>query len=99
LHNSNEARIVSSPRQASQEEFLVAVNLSNRPFIGVVEVANAVSFHEVTPEAGVPSADRGSAAGPKGGVFASFSVKPDSWYRASSCQKWLVAPWGGRSKA
>ena len=63
LHNSDEARIVSYLRRASQQEFLVAVNLSNRPFTGVVEVANTVSFHEVTPEAGVPSTDQQSRAG------------------------------------
>jgi len=63
LHNSDEARIVSYLRRTSQQEFLVAVNLSNRPFTGVVEVANTVSFHDVTPEADVPSTDKESRAG------------------------------------
>ncbi len=62
LHNSDEARVVSYLRRASQEEFLVAVNLSNRPFTGVVEVANAGSFHEVTLEAGVPSTGENNPA-------------------------------------
>lgn len=63
LHNSEESRVVTYLRRAAQEEFLVAVNLSNRPFAGVVEVANAASLHEVTPEAGRASAGKDSPAG------------------------------------
>jgi glycosidase len=50
LHNSNEARVLTYLRKAVDEEFLVALNLSNRPFGGTVEVANGTSFHEVTPD-------------------------------------------------
>jgi cyclomaltodextrinase / maltogenic alpha-amylase / neopullulanase len=52
LHNSDEGRVVTYLRKAAHEEFLVAVNTSNRPFAGTVEVANGPAFHEVTPGIG-----------------------------------------------
>jgi hypothetical protein len=63
LHNSDETRVASYLRRGGQEEFLAAVNLSNRPFTGAVEVANPGSFHEVTPGAGIPSMRQGNPAG------------------------------------
>lgn len=47
LHNSDEARIITYLRRAGDEEILVAVNLSNRPFVGMVEVSGAASFTEI----------------------------------------------------
>jgi len=55
LHNSDEGRVVTYLRKAAQEEFLVAVNTSNRPFTGTVEVANGPAFHDVTPGTGTSS--------------------------------------------
>ena len=49
LRNSDEARVVTYLRRAGNEEFLVTVNLSNRPFSGTVEVANGPAFADVTP--------------------------------------------------
>ncbi len=54
LHNSDESRVVSYLRRVSGEEILVAINLSNRPFFGSVEVANGQTFIDVTPEVGQP---------------------------------------------
>ena len=51
--NSDEGRVITVLRQDDQEEILVAVNLSNRPFIGTAEVAGN-GFAEITP--GVESA-------------------------------------------
>lgn len=50
LHNSDEARVVTYLRKSASEEFLVAVNLTNRPSTGTVEVANGEQFREVTPD-------------------------------------------------
>jgi glycosidase len=52
LHNSDEGRVISYLRKADHEEFLVALNTSNRPFRGTVEVANGPAFQEVTPDIG-----------------------------------------------
>jgi glycosidase len=50
LRNSDEDRILTFVRRDDHEEFLVAINLSNRPFAGTVE-ATAAGFAELTPGA------------------------------------------------
>ena len=45
--NSDETRIITVLGQDDREEILVAVNLSNRPFIGTAEIAGA-GFIEIT---------------------------------------------------
>jgi glycosidase len=50
LRNSDEQRVVSFLRQDGNEELLVAINMSNRPFAGLVEVTNGASFKDVTPD-------------------------------------------------
>jgi glycosidase len=52
LKNSDEARIVSFVRRADDQEVFVAINLSNRPFVGFVEVATGTKFLEITPYLG-----------------------------------------------
>lgn len=52
LRNSDESRVLTFTRQSSGEELLVAVNLSNTPFTGLVE-ANG-NFEEITPDIGPP---------------------------------------------
>jgi cyclomaltodextrinase len=54
LRNSDEARVVTYLRRGADEEILVAVNFSNRPFFGSVEVANGEGFADVTPDVGAP---------------------------------------------
>lgn len=54
LHNSDESRIVSYRRRSSDEEVLIAINLSNRPFFGSIEVNNGEAFTDVTPDVGPP---------------------------------------------
>ncbi len=60
LRNSDEARVVTYLRRARNEEMLVAINLSNRPFVGFVEAATAAAaagganFTDVTPDVGAP---------------------------------------------
>ena len=51
LHNSDEQRVVSFLRRDAEEEILIALNLSNRPFTGSVDVTRGTSFKDVTPEA------------------------------------------------
>ena len=52
--NSDSDRVVTYRRKAGSEEFLVAVNCSNRPFVGVVEAAG--DYADVTPGREAPSA-------------------------------------------
>ena len=47
LRNSDGARIVTYLRKGGGEEFLVAINFSNQPFLGLVDAA--AGFMEVTP--------------------------------------------------
>lgn len=54
LRNSDEARVVSYLRKSADEEVLVAINLSNRPFFGSIEVASGSMFTDVTPDVGAP---------------------------------------------
>jgi cyclomaltodextrinase / maltogenic alpha-amylase / neopullulanase len=59
LRNSDEQRVVSYLRRDGNEELLITINLSNKPFAGFVEVANGASFKDVTPDS--VSRDRISA--------------------------------------
>ncbi len=68
LHNSDEQRVVTFIRRDKVEELLVAVNTSNRPFSGVIEVANGSLFRDVTPAA--------ASSGPLAGLPA---ISLDSW--------------------
>ena len=48
LRNSDDARVVTYMRRGAGEEFLVAINFSNRPFMGLVDAAGS-GYAEVTP--------------------------------------------------
>ncbi len=50
LRNSDESRVVTYLRRSKDEEILVAINFSNRPFAGFVEAANGTSFVDITPD-------------------------------------------------
>ncbi|HEY2974031.1 MAG TPA: alpha-amylase family glycosyl hydrolase [Pyrinomonadaceae bacterium] len=54
LPNSDESRVLTFLRRAEDEEVLVAINLSNRPFFGSVEVGGTAGFADVTPDIGPP---------------------------------------------
>jgi cyclomaltodextrinase / maltogenic alpha-amylase / neopullulanase len=54
LRNSDESRVVTYLRRAPDEEILVAVNFSSRPFFGSVEAAGAPGYVDVTPNVGAP---------------------------------------------
>jgi len=54
VKNSDESRVLTYVRRSSDEEVLVAINLSNRPFLGWVEAAGASSYIDVTPDVGPP---------------------------------------------
>ena len=49
--NSDERTVISFLRRDLNEEFLVTINLSNRPFAGFVEVTNGSSFQNLTVDA------------------------------------------------
>jgi cyclomaltodextrinase / maltogenic alpha-amylase / neopullulanase len=53
LTNSDESRVVTYTRRAAREEFLVAINLSNRPFAGTVKSGKG-TFVDVTPDVDPP---------------------------------------------
>jgi glycosidase len=44
LKNSDESRVVTFARRAGDEEVVIAINFSNRPFFGSVEVSNGGKF-------------------------------------------------------
>ena len=54
LHNTDEARILSFLRHDAREEIVIAINLSNRPFLGTIDIDNGDAFKEVTPYVGAP---------------------------------------------
>lgn len=54
LRNSAEARVVTYLRRSKDEEILVAINFSNQPFTGLVEVSNGSSFADMTPDVQPP---------------------------------------------
>ena len=54
LANSDESRVLTYLRRTPDEEVLVAINLSNRPFFGSTEVASAPTYVDVTPDVGAP---------------------------------------------
>lgn len=54
LSNSDESRVVTYIRRAPDEEVLVAVNFSNRPFLGSIEVGSGSAFADVTPNIAPP---------------------------------------------
>src|SRR5215471_9022095 len=54
LANSDESRVVTFMRRTVSEEILVAINFSNRPFLGSVEIANGSAFQDVTPDVAQP---------------------------------------------
>lgn len=49
LANSDDSRIVTYLRRGRDEEFLVAINMSSRPFVGFVEVEGGSTFTDITP--------------------------------------------------
>ena len=54
LANSDESRVLTYLRRVEGEEVLVAINLSNRPFSGSVEVGKKRIFVDVTPDIDPP---------------------------------------------
>lgn len=52
LKNSDEARILTFIRKSGNEEILVAINMTNQPFAGLVETGG--NFTEITPDIGHP---------------------------------------------
>lgn len=54
LRNSDESRVVTFSRRSPGEEILVAINFSNTPFLGFVEVDGGVSLSEVGPNVAPP---------------------------------------------
>jgi glycosidase len=54
LPNSDEARVLTFARRTTNEELVVAINLSNRPFFGSMELANGGAYDDVSPDVGPP---------------------------------------------
>jgi glycosidase len=63
LRNSDESRMVSYLRRTSDEEIVVAINFSNRPLFGSIEVPAGQQFQDITPDPRQPApADERRAA-------------------------------------
>lgn len=52
LRNSDEVRVLTFTRRSGNDELLVAINMSNIPFLGSVEASG--SYEEITPNIGQP---------------------------------------------
>ncbi|MBA3722247.1 MAG: alpha-amylase [Parachlamydiaceae bacterium] len=70
LKNSDNSRIVTYLRKSNDEEFFIAINLSNRPFEGNVENGANNNYTDVTTPLNGESASSGSVN------FPSISLKP-----------------------
>ena len=81
LHNSDEARVVTYLRRSNDEEVLIAINFSNRPFNGSIEIANGAAFTDITPDVGPPL--RPDAPAPERAARARINALPilslDAW--------------------
>jgi glycosidase len=54
LTNSDESRVLTFLRRGEGDEVVVAINFSNRPFTGLVEVSRGGTFADVTPDVEPP---------------------------------------------
>jgi glycosidase len=54
VRNSDESRVITYIRRTPAEELLVAINLSSRPYFGDVEIGNAATYQDVTPDISAP---------------------------------------------
>ena len=54
LHNSEETRVLTFLRHDVREEIMIAINLSNRPFFGAVDIDNGDAFKDLGPYVGTP---------------------------------------------
>ena len=82
LRNSDESRVVTYLRRASDEEILIAINLSNRPFVGLVEVSNGDEYKDITPDITTASPKPPAAAAAAAGAGRSAGLP------AISLQQW-----------
>ena len=75
LRNSDESRVLTFARRAGSEELVVAINMSNAPFFGSVELGG--SFEEITPNIGnplPPDDEKASAAKAPGNGLPTLSL-------------------------
>ena len=79
LRNSDERRVVTFARRYAGDEFVVAINFSNTPFVGLIE-GGGEGFEDVTPYVPSPQLPgQGSVETKKKSVVALPSVALDSW--------------------
>ncbi|MEP6850459.1 MAG: alpha-amylase family glycosyl hydrolase [Acidobacteriota bacterium] len=52
IRNSDENRVLTFIRRSGNEEILIAINMSNQPFMGTIEVGG--NYDELTPDIGAP---------------------------------------------
>jgi glycosidase len=50
LRNSDESRVVTYARRDGAEELVVAINFSNRPFVGLVESSAGGVYQDISPD-------------------------------------------------
>ena len=67
LRNSDGSRVLTYLRHTSDEEMLIAINFSNRPFSGFVEAERGAGFADVTPDIAPPLPPDAPAPAPSAG--------------------------------
>jgi glycosidase len=81
LRTSDESRVLSFLRRSGDEEVLVAINLSNRPFSGTIEPGKYAGYRDITPNVGPPQAPDApptESVSPKPAVGLP-AIKLDAW--------------------
>ena len=83
LHTADDARVLSFVRRSKDDAVVVAINLSNRPFFGSIEIGDGSEFVEITPDVGPPQPPddpgfQGTAARTKRAVGLP-AISLDSW--------------------
>ncbi|MDQ6651948.1 MAG: alpha-amylase family glycosyl hydrolase [Acidobacteriota bacterium] len=74
LRNSDESRVLTYRRRTQDDEVVVAINFSNRPFSGLVKAARGNGFVDVTPDVAPPLPP--DAPAPKGAAGKRVATLP-----------------------
>jgi glycosidase len=83
LRNSDEARVATFARRDAGEDIVVAVNFSNRPFLGTIEAPAGAPFADITPDtreslkADATEAERAARAAPRTAGLPALAL--DAW--------------------
>jgi cyclomaltodextrinase / maltogenic alpha-amylase / neopullulanase len=80
VRNSDEARVLTFARRTPAEEIVVAINLSNSPFVGTLEAGGpGAAFTDLTPDTAPPLAPEAAAPERRARTVALPALALDAW--------------------